>query len=99
MNASLQIEIRSRFSDYLRALSTALHAHGLKLSQCVGSYPKPDQRTAEIATFYDPQVVGETNDVVRVRNCEWLMFIWSAGTVADRALLPMRRRHVLRGGA
>jgi spore germination protein YaaH len=68
MNASFASEIRSKFSSFLLALSRALHADGLKLSQCVGSYPRPDQKTPAIGVFYDPAVVGAANDVVRVMN-------------------------------
>jgi hypothetical protein len=55
-----------RYSAFLRALSTALHAKGLKMSECVGSYPTKD---GGVAVYYDPAVVAETNDVVRVMNC------------------------------
>ena len=53
------------FSLFLRQISAALHAKGHKLSQCVGLYPTRD---GGASMFYDPAVVGETVDTVRVMN-------------------------------
>ena len=39
MNASFAAELRSKYSDFLRAMSSALHAKGFKMSECVGTYP------------------------------------------------------------
>lgn len=52
-------------STFLRTLSSELHANGLKMSECVGTYPTAD---GGVDVFYDPVVVAETNDVVRVMN-------------------------------
>ena len=65
MNATFKAELTSKYSDFLRALSSALHAKGLKMSECVGSYPTVD---GGISVYYDPAVVAETNDLVRVMN-------------------------------
>jgi hypothetical protein len=65
MNATFKAELTTKYSDFLRALSSALHAKGLKMSECVGSYPMVD---GGISVYYDPAVVAETNDVVSVMN-------------------------------
>ena len=52
-------------SDFLRALSAALHHNKLKMSECVGTYPTAD---GGVDVFYDTAVVAATNDVVRVMN-------------------------------
>ena len=66
LNASFAAELTSRYSDFLRTLSAALHANGKKMSECVGSYPTRD---GGVKVYYDPAVVAATNDVVRVMNC------------------------------
>ena len=43
-----------------------MDAKGMKMSECVGSYPTHD---GGVSVYYDPAVVAETNDVVRVMNC------------------------------
>ena len=65
LNASFAAELRDKYSTFLRTLSSALHAKGFKMSECVGSYPTHD---GGISVYYDPAVVAETNDVVRVMN-------------------------------
>ena len=89
LNKSFAAELTSKYSNFLRTLSSALHERGFKMSECVGSYPTRD---GGIAVYYDPavrvhasqrcalvkhmcshtvliiQVVGETNDLVRVMN-------------------------------
>lgn len=65
MNITFKAELRSKYSDFLRALSAALHRHGLKMSECVGTYPTKD---GGVSVYYDPAVVAQTNDVVRVMN-------------------------------
>ena len=57
--------VTDAYSAFLRQLSTALHAGGMKLSACVGSYPTADDG---ISVFYDPAVINETVDIVRVMN-------------------------------
>ena len=50
LNATFAAELRSKYSDFLRAMSSALHAKGFKMSECVGSYPTRD---GGIAVYYD----------------------------------------------
>eukprot|EP00937_MAST-01D_sp_MAST-1D-sp2_P000901 g901.t1 len=57
--------VTAAYSAFVRSLSAALHAAGKKLSCCVGSYPTPENG---IQVFYDPAVLNETMDVVRVMN-------------------------------
>ena len=52
-------------SDFLRALSAALHHTKLKMSACVGTYPTA---SGGVDVFYDTAVVAATSDVVRVMN-------------------------------
>ena len=65
MNATFAAELTARFSILIRTLSKALHAEGLQLSQCVGTYPTRD---GGVRVFYDPTVLGEVVDVIRVMN-------------------------------
>lgn len=53
LNKSFAAELTSKYSDFLRTLSAALHAKGFKMSECVGSYPTRD---GGIAVYYDPAV-------------------------------------------
>ena len=50
LSSSFAAELRSKYSDFLRARSSALHAKGFKMSECVGSYPTRD---GGIAVYYD----------------------------------------------
>jgi len=57
---------RDAYSSFMRDLAGELHARGKQLSICVGGhslylYPRPPEWL-----FYDPQVVGEVCDEVRV---------------------------------
>lgn len=61
----LDPSLQSAYSDFLRQMSRALHRIGKKLSICVDTYPTPEWKTVE-GQFYDPKVVGETCDMVRV---------------------------------
>jgi Glycosyl hydrolases family 18 len=61
----LDPSLRSAFSDFLRQISSALHKIGKKLSICVGCYPNAEWNSPE-KQFYDPKVVGETCDLIRV---------------------------------
>ena len=61
----LDPSLQSAYSDFLRQMSRALHRIGKKLSICVDTYPTPKWKTVE-GQFYDPKVVGETCDMVRV---------------------------------
>merc|ERR1712216_1009305 len=79
LNASAKAMLRAKYSDYLRAQSEALHAKGLKMSSCVGSYPT---RQGGINDFYDPKVMGETNDVVRVMNYD-MFYAGGRGPMAN----------------
>ena len=74
--------VTAAYSAFVRSLSAALHAAGKKLSCCVGSYPTPEN---DIEVFYDPSVLNETMDVVRVMNYD---MYWVGGrgvtSLADR---------------
>lgn len=65
MNASFAAELKAKYSDFLRAMSSAMHAKGYKISSCVGTYPT---RSNGVDVFYDTAVMAETNDLVRVMN-------------------------------
>lgn len=65
MNTTFRALLKHQYSQLLTTLSSALHAAGGKMSSCVGTYPT---REGGVSVFYDPQVVGATNDVVRVMN-------------------------------
>ena len=53
LNKTFAAELTSKYSGFLRTLSSALHAKGFKMSECVGSYPTRD---GGIAVYYDPKV-------------------------------------------
>ena len=61
----INASVTNAYSIFLRALSKELHKVGLLLSACVGNYPTPSNG---INVFYDPAVLNETCDVVRVMN-------------------------------
>jgi hypothetical protein len=61
----LDPSLQSTYSEFLRQASSALHGMGRKLSICVGCYPNAEWNSPE-KTFYDPKVVGETCDLIRV---------------------------------
>jgi spore germination protein YaaH len=61
----LDPSLRGTYSEFLRLASSDLHRIGKKLSICVGCYPNAEWRTPE-KEFYDPKVVGETCDLIRV---------------------------------
>jgi spore germination protein YaaH len=61
----LDPSLRGTYSEFLRLASSALHGMGKKLSICVGCYPNAEWNSPE-KTFYDPKVVGETCDLIRV---------------------------------
>ena len=48
----------------MRKLSAALHEEGRKLSMCVGYYPAMIEEPFNF--WYDPQVIAETCDMVRI---------------------------------
>ena len=87
MNSTFKAELTSKYSDFLHALSAALHAKGLKMSECVGSYPTADGR---ITVYYDPAVVAETNDIIRVMNYECVKFPPALQLRRNRSKAPMR---------
>ena len=74
--------VTDNYSIFLRSLSNELHKAGLLLSACVGNYPTPSNG---ISVFYDPAVLNETCDVVRVMNYD---MYWVGGrgvkTLASR---------------
>lgn len=62
---NLDPSFQAQYSAFLHEASSALHAIGRKVSQCVGSYPNAQWNTPS-GTFYNPDVVGKTCDLVRV---------------------------------
>ncbi len=61
----LDPEMQGKYSEFLRTVSAKLHEMKKKLSHCVGFYPGMDQ-TPPRKLFYDPQVVAQTCDLIRV---------------------------------
>ena len=57
--------IQDKYSDFLRLVSSSLHRLSKKLSHCVGFYPGMELNPPR-KIFYDPKVVGETCDMIRV---------------------------------
>ena len=75
--------VTQTYSTFLRSLSEELHKEGLLLSACVGNYPTLSNG---IRVFYDPAVLNETCDVVRVMNYD---MYWVGGRgVASLASRP-----------
>ena len=74
--------VTQTYSTFLRSLSEELHKEEL-LSACVGNYPTSSNG---ISVFYDPAVLNETCDVVRVMNYD---MYWVGGRgVASLASRP-----------
>ena len=61
----LEPKFQGTYSEFLRVVSSKLHHSGRKLSHCVGFYPSLSDDTIP-HIFYDPKVVAETCDLVRV---------------------------------
>ncbi len=57
--------LQEKYSEFLRKVSSALHGTGKKLSHCVGFYPGMELNPPK-KVFYDPKVVAETCDLIRV---------------------------------
>ncbi len=57
--------VQDGYSDFLRLVSSTLHRLSKKLSHCVGFYPGMEL-TPPRKIFYDPKVVAETCDMIRV---------------------------------
>jgi spore germination protein YaaH len=57
--------LQDKYSEFLRGVSTRLHAMRKNLSHCVGFYPGMDQVPPR-KIFYDPEVVAQTCDLIRV---------------------------------
>lgn len=62
---NLDPAFQEQYSSFLRKVSSAIHQAKKKLSHCVGFYPGVEQNPPR-KIFYDPKVVGETCDLVRV---------------------------------
>lgn len=78
MNATFKAELTSKYSDFLRAMSAALHAKELKMSECVGTYPTAD---GGVSVYCDTAVVADTNDILRVMNND-LYYVGGRGVPA-----------------
>ncbi len=76
--------MQDAYSSFLRTVSSALHGINKKLSHCVGYYPGMEQDPPK-KIFYDPKVVAETCDLIRVMCYD---FYWAPGRgdpkMADR---------------
>ncbi len=57
--------LQDKYSDFLRMTSSGLHRINKKLSHCVGFYPGMELNPPR-KIFYDPKVVAETCDMIRV---------------------------------
>ncbi len=57
--------LQEKYSDFLLLVSSSLHRAGKKLSHCVGFYPGMERHPPR-QLFYDPWVVAQTCDLVRV---------------------------------
>jgi spore germination protein YaaH len=76
--------LQEKYSDFLLLVSSSLHRAGKKLSHCVGYYPGME-RNPPRKLFYDPWVVAQTCDLVRVM-CYDLYWApgWGDPAFADR---------------
>lgn len=61
----LNPDIQAKYSGFLQLASQKLHAVGKKLSHCVSFYPA-SYRDKDAKMFYDPNVLAQTCDLVRV---------------------------------
>ena len=62
---NLDPALQDKYSDFLLLVSSGIHRLGKKVSHCVGFYPGMD-KTPPKKLFYDPWVVAQTCDLVRV---------------------------------
>ena len=62
---NLDPALQDKYCEFLRKASSALHGAGKKLSHCVGFYPGMELNPPK-KIFYDPKVVAETCDLIRV---------------------------------
>lgn len=62
---NLNHSVQNTYSEFLKEASMALHKAGKKLSHCVGFYPTLYQDKVP-KIFYNPKVVAQTCDLVRV---------------------------------
>jgi len=74
----LDPNLQDKYTAFMRELSQKLHKAGKKLSHCVGYYP-PMYESPPEKFFYDPKVVNETCDLVRVM-CYDLYYAGPEGT-------------------
>jgi spore germination protein YaaH len=77
--------LQDKYSDFLLLVSSSLHRIGKKVSHCVGFYPGME-RNPPRKLFYDPWVVAQTCDLVRVM-CYDLYWApgWGDPAMASRA--------------
>lgn len=61
----LDPDVQNTYSAFLRKASQQLHNAGKKMSHCVGYYPA-SVNNPDAKQFYDPAVLAETCDLVRV---------------------------------
>lgn len=62
---NLDPALQNQYCQFLRQVSTAIHQAKKKLSHCVGFYPGMEKNPPR-KVFYDPKIVGEACDLVRV---------------------------------
>jgi len=78
----LDPKVQPAYSDFLRHASKALKGMNRKMSHCVGYYPGMENDPPR-QLFYDPTVVGQTCDLVRVM-CYDLYWAPGKGQGTDR---------------
>lgn len=74
--------VRERFSALLRAASAVFREKGKKLAICVGYYP--DLARDPSTYWYDPRVIGETCDMVRLMNYDMYFAPFKNHPTTDR---------------
>jgi spore germination protein YaaH len=62
---NLDPALQEKYTDFLLLVSSGLHRIGKKVSHCVGFYPGMERNPPK-KLFYDPWVVAQTCDLVRV---------------------------------
>lgn len=62
---NLNPDLQNTYSAFLKEASKALRKAGKKMSHCVGFYPGLYKK-GKIKIFYDPKVINQTCDLVRV---------------------------------
>lgn len=78
---ALNTNIQDKYATFLRDLSAQLHDLGKKMSHCVGYYP-PMFKDPPEKFFYDPELINDTCDLVRVM-CYDMYYAGPKGQAAE----------------